>query len=53
MPAIRITHWLAAAAIVTLLLGAIGCEKTITEPGEPPHGGAFLYGSPSNAPTTR
>jgi hypothetical protein len=26
-----------------LIAAAIGCEKTVTEPGEPEHGGPFLH----------
>jgi hypothetical protein len=36
-----------------LVFAAIGCEKTIREPGEEEHGGVFLHASPNPQPTTR
>jgi len=34
-----------------LLLSLSGCEKTITEPGEPEHGGLFLHHQGPSATT--
>lgn len=34
-------------ALLGILFAAIGCEKTVYEPGEPEHGGVFLHGDPS------
>jgi len=34
-----------------LLLNVLGCEKTITEPGEPEHGGVFLHHQGESATT--
>lgn len=41
-----------SCVIVTLLLLA-ACEQTVQEPGEPPHGGAFLHAPPGTAPATQ
>ena len=46
-------RWLLALALTGLVAAAIGCEKTVREPGESEHGGVFLYGNPANNPTTR
>jgi hypothetical protein len=35
------------------IFAGIGCEKTITEPGEVEHGGVFLHASEHPQPTTR
>jgi hypothetical protein len=35
------------------VFATVGCEKTITEPGEPEHGGVFLHASEHPQPTTR
>jgi hypothetical protein len=40
-------RWLLVLSVIALLAAAIGCEKTVREPGEPEHGGMFLYGTPS------
>jgi hypothetical protein len=37
-------------AVIGLIWAAIGCDKTIREPGESEHGGVFLHGTP---PTTQ
>jgi hypothetical protein len=37
-----------AFALIALVLAAIGCEKTVYEPGESEHGGVFLHGTPSS-----
>jgi hypothetical protein len=29
--------------VIGLIAAAVGCEKTITEPGETEHGGPFLH----------
>jgi hypothetical protein len=44
--------WIYLLAGAGLVFAAIGCQKTITEPGEPEHGGVFLHSSVP-APTTR
>lgn len=31
------------AFLCLALLSVAGCEKTVREPGEPPHGGVFLH----------
>jgi len=40
-------HWLIILTVIALITSAIGCEKTIYEPGEPEHGGMFLHGTPA------
>jgi hypothetical protein len=42
-------RWSICLVIFVLIAAAIGCDKTITEPGESEHGGIFLHGTP---PTT-
>jgi hypothetical protein len=39
-------RWLVALVALSLAVAAIGCQKTILEPGEPEHGGVFLHGTP-------
>ena len=45
-------RWLCVLIALALVSAAIGCEKTVLEPGEPEHGGVFLHGTPgaSTAP---
>ena len=43
-------RWIFILAVIALLTAVLSCESTIREPGEPEHGGMFLYGTP---PTTR
>jgi hypothetical protein len=33
-------------AVLFLIVAAMGCEKTVYEPGESEHGGIFLHGTP-------
>jgi len=40
-------RFLLALALLGLLTAAIGCEKTVYEPGESEHGGIFLHGTPA------
>ncbi|MGD0542403.1 MAG: hypothetical protein ABSB33_12890 [Tepidisphaeraceae bacterium] len=40
-------RWLLVLSVIALLSAAISCERTVREPGEPEHGGTFLYGTPS------
>jgi hypothetical protein len=39
-------HWLIILTVIALFTAAIGCEKTVYEPGESEHGGIFLHGTP-------
>jgi hypothetical protein len=39
-------HWLILLTVIALITAAIGCEKTVYEPGESEHGGVFLHGTP-------
>jgi hypothetical protein len=43
-------RWLFALTALSLAIAAIGCQKTVLEPGESEHGGVFLHGTP--APST-
>jgi hypothetical protein len=45
--------WISIMVSLGLIIAAIGCDKSIHEPGEPEHGGVFLHGNPDNNPTTR
>jgi hypothetical protein len=48
--------WMTTAALAVGFIGAaVGCEKTIREPGESDHGGVFLHADapPAPLPTTR
>jgi len=38
-----IRRWIFALVVAGFIVAAIGCEKTITEPGETEHGGPFLH----------
>jgi hypothetical protein len=42
----QMRHWLIILTALALITAAIGCEKTVYEPGESEHGGVFLHGSP-------
>jgi hypothetical protein len=36
-------RWICALFVAGLIVAAIGCENTVTEPGETEHGGPFLH----------
>jgi hypothetical protein len=46
-------HWILILVAGGLIFAALGCEHTVTEPGESEHGGVFLHASPHGDATTR
>jgi hypothetical protein len=52
---VTMRYWITILFSAGLFVALVGCEHTVTEPGEPEHGGVFLHASPDadKPPTTR